>query len=83
MSNFACTLCLLALPTESLGYSTLKGAPLKAWFIFVSITYRNKKLLKAMGVPPYLQPMFVSRIHTITWLNYTYEFLILVAGYVF
>ena len=36
-----------------------------------------------MGVPPYLQPMFVGCIHTITWLNYTYEFLILVAGYVF
>ena len=46
MSNLASTLCFLALPTEAVGNSTLKGAPINVQFMSVSITYRITGLLE-------------------------------------
>ena len=42
--NLKCSLCLLALPTESLGYATLLGALPSVQPLFVSSTYRITEL---------------------------------------
>ena len=43
MANLKCSLCFLALPTESLGYATLLGALPLVQPVFVISTYRITK----------------------------------------
>ena len=59
--HLKCSLCLLALPQESLGYTSPMGVPPKVQPMFVKALPKESLGYTApMGVPPKVQPMFVS-----------------------
>ena len=51
VSNLKCSLSLLALPTESLGYTILIGVTPRVQPLLVSSTFRNTRLHYTFGCP--------------------------------
>ena len=60
--HLKCSLCLLALPKESLGYTTLMGVPPKVQPMTCLLALPKESLgyTTLMGATPKVQPMFVS-----------------------
>ena len=58
--HLKCSLCLLALPKESLGYTAPMGVLPKCSLCLLSLPKESVGYTAPMGVPPKVQPMFVS-----------------------
>ena len=56
----ATSLCLLALPKESLGYTVLMVHHLKGSLCLLALPKESLGYTVLMGAPPKVQPMFVS-----------------------
>ena len=61
VSNLKCSLCLLALPTKSLGYTTLIGAPPWVQPLLVSSAFTNTRLHYTYRCPT-LSEAYVCRV---------------------
>ena len=61
MRHLKCSLCLLALPKESLGYTVLTGPKARVWLALYSekkgtVRFAKNQALFSLNVTPYFSP---------------------------
>ena len=81
LSNLQCNLCLLALTTGLLGYTTLIGALSYVQAMLQCSAYKINGYTKNMGALLYVPAMFVTSTYRITELDYPYGCSSLSAAY--
>ena len=82
VSNLTLSLCLLTVPSESLGSTTLIGVKAQVQRMIVRSTYIITGLHYTNGAPPKILRLFESSTYRITELHYTYGNATLSADYV-
>ena len=70
MRHLKCSLCLLALPKESLGYTVLTGPKALVWLSLssrkkVTVRFAKNQALFSLNVTPYFAPKDVKNFSVI------------------
>ena len=70
MRHLKCSLCLLALPKESLGYTVLTGPKARVWLALSSkkeaaVRFAKNQALFSLNVTPYFAPKDVKNFSVI------------------
>ena len=70
MRHLKCSLCLLALPKESLGYTVLTGPKARVWLALSSkkeaaVRFAKNQALFSLNVTPYFAPKDVKNFSII------------------
>ena len=70
MRHLKCSLCLLALPKESLGYTVLTGPKALVWLSLsskkkVTVRFAKNQALFSLNVTPYFAPKYVKNFSVI------------------